>query len=88
VIGTHQHELPLTDQFPPTYTRPVVLVKIACAGCAATATVPTLKRPNTFGVNAAGWSFCWEDENGELFRWCAQCVFEGRHERQPVWMPR
>jgi hypothetical protein len=56
-------------------------VTITCSGCTATATVHHVNR--RCGVHVAiplGWGWCGSQENGQPARWCAQCLFERRHE--------
>jgi hypothetical protein len=76
--------LPFTDQPAPTYTVSTVMMQVPCAGCASSATVGKPARPSIIGVIPDGWCACWEDAHGELLKWCAQCRYEGRHERGKV----
>jgi hypothetical protein len=69
---------------PPTFKTHAVMVRIACSGCGATASVPRPKRESVFGLLEDQWAACWEGEDGALLKWCRQCQWEGRHFVRPL----
>ncbi len=61
--------------------KPATFVQVTCAGCGAVATTPVLPG-DWLGGLPLDWAACGADERGAWLKWCLQCQFERRHERQ------